>query len=119
MNRIFHPWWKWEEYKFNMWGTVKNRDEWLQKAIEFTGNAKLYGEWMMKVAKEWKYSCEHNLTHKTQNRQAWIGHAAVAMAIQCPEHVVREAWGYLTDEQRDAANAEAQKAIDWWEKNHA
>lgn len=98
-----------------MWGSVKDRKAWLQKAIEFTGDHDLYGSWMMKVADEWPFSCQHNLTKRDTNRKAWIGHAAVAMAIQCPEDIVREAWGYLTQKQQDDANAKAQLAIEYWE----
>lgn len=114
MQEIWHPYWAWEEFHHNMWGEVDSRKEWLKKAIEFTGNDVLYGSWMMRVAKEWKHSCEHNLT-KSAGRKAWIGHAAVAMAMQCPEDIVREAWGYLTKQQQDLANMRAQEAIDYWE----
>ena len=99
-----------------MWGTVRDRKSWLQKAIDFTGNATLYGEWMRRVTDEWRYSCEHNLTKVDTNRKAWIGHAAVALAMQCPEDIVREAWGYLTQEQQDLANMQAQQAIEHWEQ---
>lgn len=112
---IWHPYWSWEEVSHNMWGEVKNKKEWLNKAIEFTGDHNLYGGWMLRVADEWKYSCEHNLTKKDINKKAWIGHAAVAMAIQCPEDIVREAWGYLSKYQQDMANMRAQEAIDYWE----
>jgi hypothetical protein len=112
---IWHPYWLWEELQNNMWGTVQNRKDWLEKAIAFTGDHILYGSWMIKVADMWEYSCEHNLTKLDTNRKAWIGHAAVAMAIKCPEDIVREAWGYLTKEQQDLANNEAQKAIIYWE----
>lgn len=98
-----------------MWGSVKDRKSWLQKAIEFTGNPELYGSWMLQVADQWKYSCEHNLTKMDTNRKAWIGHAAVALAIQCPEDIVREAWGYLSQDQQDRANMKAQEAIEYWE----
>lgn len=116
IKQIYHPYWKWEEVKFNMWGGVSDPDDYLQKAIEFTGNHKLYGKWMRKVTRDWKYSCEHNLT-ATQNRQAWIGHAAVAYAFRCPEDIVRMAWWKLTEKQRILANKEADKAIKYWEKN--
>ena len=98
-----------------MWRRV-NVDEYLQKAIEFTGDHELYGRWMMRVVNEWPIACEHNLTDLTQNRRAWIGHAAVQMAINCPEHVTRAAWGYLTKEQQDLANGVADKAIEYWER---
>ncbi len=87
-------------------------------AIAFTGNAELYGEWMRKVVDQWKLSCEHNLT-KPGDKRAWIGHAAVSMAIGCPEDIVREAWGHLTQEQQIAANAKASEAIEYWKRKNA
>lgn len=98
-----------------MWGKVKNRSLYLDWAIKFTGNAPLYGESMRKVTREWRYSCEHNLSNKTQNRRAWLGHAACAYAFDCPEDIVREAWQHLTQEQRDAADEQAEQAIKEWE----
>lgn len=116
IKRVYHPYWLWEEVQHNMWGKVSNRKQYLQKAICFTGDHVLYGLFMRKVVDEWKYSCEHNLSDKSQNRQAWIGHAACAYAIQCPEDIIREAWGHLTDEQRILANNQADIAIKIWEE---
>lgn len=115
---IWHPYWDLEEFKGNMWGSVSHRKTWLEIAILFTGNHELYGEWMLKVADAWKYSCEHNLT-KSGDKRAWIGHAAVAYAIRCPEDIVREAWGHLTPEQQDLANKKASEAIDYWRAKNA
>lgn len=98
-----------------MWGSVKDRKKYLKTAIQFTGDAALYGRWMLKVADKWTKSCEHNLTDLKQNRQAWIGHAACAFAHGIPEDIVREAWSYLTQEQQDAANQKADEAILYWE----
>jgi hypothetical protein len=114
----WHPYWAWEEVKHNMWGDVSHRKTWLDIVVSFTGNASLYGEWMRRVVHEWPVSCEHSLT-KTGDKRAWMGHAAVALAIGCPEDIVREAWGLLTDEQRKAANEEAAKSIELWRSNHA
>jgi hypothetical protein len=114
-----HPFWLWEEVGHNMWGNVKDKAEWLRRAIEFTGDHRLYGSWMFKVADSWKHSCEHHLTKLETNRKPWIGHAAVALAMQCPEDIVREAWGHLSREQQDAANAQAEAAIAYWEQRYA
>jgi hypothetical protein len=119
INRIYHPFWKWEEVDHNMWGKAENRVEMLDWAIRFTGDHIKYGWYMLRVAKEWTYSCEHNLTNKTQNRKAWIGHAACALASNCPEDVVRSAWGHLTDEQQILANRQAEQVITWWESRYA
>jgi len=115
---IWHPWWLLEEVKANMWGNVSNRKAWIQIAIDFTGNPELYGEWMRRVADVWKHSCEHALT-KSGDKRAWIGHAAVAMALGCPEDIVREAWGHLTEDQQIKANAKATEAIEYWRDKHA
>ena len=112
------PYWEWEEVRFNMWGDVKNKKEWLKYAIRFTGNHKLYGKWMIKVVDQMPKACMHNLSRRGDKR-SWIGHAAVALAIQCPEYIVREAWGLLTDEQRIKANEQATAAIKYWMSKNA
>ena len=119
IKRIYHPWWLWEEVSANMWGSVSNKELYLKTAIEFTGNHELYGAWMGQVVKEWKYSCEHNLSDKSQNRKAWVGHAACAMAFRCPEDIVRTAWGRLAEEKQILANMEAEKAIKKWESTRS
>tara|TARA_Y100000034_G_scaffold95703_1_gene116371 strand:+ start:3990 stop:4304 length:315 start_codon:yes stop_codon:yes gene_type:complete len=100
-----------------MWKKVKagDWDSELQRAVEFTGNDKAYGRAMLKVVKEWKYSCEHNLSNLSQNRRAWVGHAACALEKGLGESVVRSAWGMLTEEQRILANKKADEAIEEWE----
>lgn len=108
----------WEEIKYNMWGRVENRKEYLSKAIEFTGNHKLYGKYMNMVVDNWPNSCLNALTDDKLNQKAWIGHAACALAIQCPEYITREAWGYLSNVQREMANIQAKRAIKRWNKNN-
>ncbi|MDD5358282.1 MAG: hypothetical protein PHX80_03995 [Candidatus Nanoarchaeia archaeon] len=124
MKRMYHPFTEWEDCKAGMYDKVSaiEKNRLLQEAIKFTGNYVEYGAWMVRVAKEWTKACEHNLTDEAQNRRAWIGHAACCMALKCPEYITREAWGFLTDQQREDANAMADKAIELWErgiyKNH-
>lgn len=121
MKRIYHPYHLWEDFQSGMWRTISGNDriEMLRKAIEFTGNAELYGSFMLRVIKEWSVACEHNLTDTSQNRKAWIGHAATCLAIECPEDITCQAWWKLTDQQRDEANEQAQIAIDLWITEHA
>lgn len=115
---VWHPYWLWEETYYNMWGSITERKEWIVRAVDFTGDHELYGSWMLRVLDEWPYSCAHNLTKRDTNRKAWIGHAAVALAIQCPEDIVREAWSQLSREQQTLANAKAQYAIEKWERQN-
>ena len=104
-----------------MWRKVSNReaDELLQKAITFTGDAKLYGSFMRRAVAEWPISCEQNLLEQSLNKQAWIGHAACCIALNCPEYITRKAWWHLTQEQQDAANLEADAALAGWEREYA
>jgi hypothetical protein len=115
IKRVYHPYWVWEESRSPMWGKVDDRKKHLDVAIKFTGDHEAYGAAMYRVLKDWPISCEHNLSDISQNRRAWIGHAACAIQIKCPEDIVREAWHHLTDEQRIKANAAADKAINEWE----
>ena len=114
MKRIWHRYEKWED--LGMWENKPKEieEKLLIEAIDFTGNADLYGSYMMRVVKEYPLACEHNLTAKGINKKAWVGHAACWMAIGCPEHVTRLAWKHLTEEQQDKANNKAQEAIDYW-----
>lgn len=115
LKRIWLPIDTWEEIGFNMWGEVANRRLFLQKAVIFTGNHRLYGRYMQRVTKEWPNSCINALTDYNLNRKAWIGHAACALAFRCPEDITRQAWGLLTNEQRILANRQADRAIQSWE----
>ena len=101
-----------------MWGEIQDQKVCLEKAIKFTGNHNEYGKYMLRVVHEWKFSCENALTDRNLNRRAWVGHAACALALNCPEHITRQAWSFLTDEQRFLANKEADRAIRVWEHNY-
>lgn len=120
MNRIYHRYEIWEDYKAGMWRVARGeeRESLIEKAIAFTGNHIEYGKYMLKVAREWPISCEQNLTDTLQNRKAWIGHAACCMAIGCPEDITRQAWKCLTEKQQCDANDQAQNAIEIWELDH-
>jgi len=121
MDREYFHFEQWEEHHAGMWRKISGeaREDFIRRAISFTGNAKLYGEFMMKVIDRWPVSCSQNLSATNINRQAWIGHAACCLAIGCPEELTRLAWHALTQKQQDDANAQADNAILIWEKKNA
>jgi hypothetical protein len=112
------PYWEWEEVQHSMWSDVQDRKAWLAAAVEFTGDAELYGAWMLRVVDMMPKSCMHNLS-KRGDKRSWIGHAAVALAIKCPEDIVRQAWALLSAEQQARANEKAAQAINYWRSKHA
>lgn len=73
---------------------------------------------MYRAIEEWPNSCEVNLTSRANNRQAWLGHAACCIAIECPEEPTRAAWWTLTQAQRDAGDEAAAEVIREWERRY-
>jgi hypothetical protein len=118
MIRVYHPFWEWED--IGMWRNVSgaDRERLLREAEVFTGNSERYGAAMLRIIDEFPIATLHNLTDENQNRRAWIGHAACYLALECPEDIVREAWGRLTERQRKDANAAADRAISEWQRRH-
>lgn len=116
MKQVYHRYEKWEDFLDGMWRIVPADQErsLLKAAIEFTGNAELYGSYMQKVIDQWPVACEHNLSNSSMNRLAWVGHAATSLAIKCPEYITRQAWSHLNQQQRDEANEKASLAVDMW-----
>jgi hypothetical protein len=113
MKKIYHPYTEWEDFKAGMYDLTSDK-KMLKKAIIFTGNASLYGKWMIKVVDNWPVCCEQNLSDLLLSHNAWIGHAAACMAIKSPEEITRQAWAFLSENQQNEANAMAQKAIKYW-----
>ena len=120
MKQIYHPYTLWEDWKAGMWRKESKEYEIanLPAIIRFTGNHKSYGKYMNLVVNKWFYSCEHNLSNPSINKKAWLGHAACALYKSYPEYLVRQAWGHLTDKQRDLANQQAHNAIETWKKKY-
>lgn len=117
-NQIFVHYELWEDFHAGMWRKLPKEEENLfrTKAIEFTGDYILYGAAMVRVCKEWPNTCLHNLTNPSINKRAFIGHAACALEINCPEYIVRQAWWKLTEGQRILADNQADIAIELWER---
>lgn len=116
IKRVYHPYHLWEEIQYNMWGDVDNNSHALNQVKIFISDHKLYGSYMMRVISEWPISCENAFTDPNLNRKAWVGHSAVALALQIPEDITRKAWFYLEDYERLLANKEAERAIQAWER---
>lgn len=118
ISRVYIPYYAWEETYTSMWRSAEDRKKSLSVAVKFTGDHKKYGKWMFEVVKRWPVSCVHNLSCRGSNRQAWIGHAACALALDLPEDIVRQAWSLLSEDQQNKANKQADNAIELWEQKY-
>jgi len=118
MIRQYVPYWLWEDYLNGMWSKLdKNlEDEMLQKAINFTGDWKKYGEAMGQVIIAWPNTMINSLTNISINRRAFLGHCACSYAFNCPEYITRQAWHLLSLQQQIDADKIAQAHINNYEK---
>lgn len=118
MKQIWTPYWEWEDWLNGMWGTSLTPELHLQQAIEFTGDHVKYGQAMAAVVTAWPRTMLNSLTNPSINKRAFVGHCAVSLALGIPEYITRQAWRELTEEQRQAADAVAQKTIDEWKEKY-
>ena len=119
MERIYHHYELWEDYKNGMYNECKQgRAERVIEAARILGTPEICMEAMKKVVSEWKISTEYNLSNVGVNRKAWLGQAACSCYANIHEDETREAWGIMTEEQRVMANKIAQTIISQWQREH-
>ena len=120
LKRVFRHYSEWEEAKAGMWRrpTGSERDYLIAKCSEFMNDTAQFRAAMLRAISEWPESCEVNFTSRGNNRQAWLGHAACCIAIDCPEEPTRAAWWTLSKAKRDAADEAAAEVIEIWEAKY-
>lgn len=112
MNRIFYPYFLWEDWLNGMYATVDQVQfaAMVQDAVLLlTDTAQLYLE-MTRATNEWKVSASHNMRSGETNHRAWLGQAACCIASRCTEDATRKAWCELTATQQNAANVVADRS---------
>ena len=120
MIRIYHPWQDWEDYRFGFYNNCsgKEKQKFIDLALEMFNSKDLTTENMYRVVTEWVNSCEHNLTNESMNKIAYIGQAACCMYGKVPSTVTMEAWNLLDTETQTQANQIAEEVLQKWIKNH-
>lgn len=121
MQRIYYRYELWEDYKNGMYAECRDgRAERVRQAAAILGNADLCRRAMEKVVSDWVIATEYNLTNAGVNRKAWLGQAACSCWAGIHEDETREAWGIMTDAQRNKANEIAHEIImDWVSKRES
>ena len=120
MKRIFHHYEKCEEYTAGMWRNVtgEERHGFIRASADLMRDPAGFEAAMLRAVKEWRFSCEHNLTARGVNKRAWLGHAGCCLGVNSPEELTRLGWHTLNQAEQDAANAAADRAIAAWESLH-
>jgi len=118
MSRDYKRYDQLEEVKFGMWDDTVNKKEQINKCVKFMMDVPLFGEYMMKVVKDWQFSCANSLTDESLNHKAWIGQAACAYSIGVPNDIVRISWGLMNSEKQKLSNSFAERAIKYWKQNN-
>lgn len=120
MERIYHPWNKWEDYPAGFYNNVSGEEKkrMHEKVIEMFNSEKLTRENMFFVVDNWKFSCEHNLSNASLNQIAYIGQAACCVYAGVPCSVTMEAWSDLSKEVQKRSDEIAIEAIQRWRLNN-
>ena len=119
MKQVFFHYTLWEDFKNGMYDEVKEgREQRVKKAIELLSNPPLLYEQMKRVTQEWKICTEQNFTNPNINHQAFLGQTACNIWAGIKEDETREAWGFLTNDQRYKANKVADSVYDEWERQY-
>lgn len=119
MKQVYYHYTEWEDFQNGMYDEVKEgRQERVQMAVKILSDIDLLYKCMKRVTTEWKYATEQELTNPSINHQAFLGQAACNIHAGIKEDETREAWGYLTNDQRRAANKTADKVDLEWRKEY-
>lgn len=116
MDRIYHSYDKWEDFKFGFYDNVsgKNKEHLIEKVLEMFNDKTITETYMERVILEWKYSCEHNLTNLSLNRIAYIGQAACCIYAGVPNSITMEAWSMLDKRIQKISDSIANATLNKW-----
>jgi len=119
MERIYHRYEYWEDYKAGFYNNISgiNKDLMIKKVVELFSSSELTNQYMNLVIEKWKYSCEHNLTNISLNRIAYLGQSACCLYAGVPSSITMEAWRLVSEENRNNANKIALSIISNYDKN--
>lgn len=113
MERIYHRYELWEDFKAGFYNNVSGelKKKQIQQVVELFSNKELTEKYMQMVIDLWHFSCEHNLTNEAMNRIAYLGQAACCMYAGISSTITMEAWHLVSKENRDIADSIASKLI--------
>jgi hypothetical protein len=112
--QVFHHFSAWEDWRAGMYRCAVVPQE-SERAARMLANPEAFYMAAKMMLRDWPHAAEHNLTNREQNRRAWIGQATACYSQNAPEGATRYAWWLLLIEERERANAVADRVIAEWE----
>jgi len=114
MERIYHPYWLWEDYKSGFYDNQK-KNNYIKDVLFMFNDYGLTISYMNKVLTDWNYSCEQNLTNKSINKIAYIGQAASNLYCGASCYTTMYCWNLLNDDVKLRSDYQAKRVIKKWE----
>jgi hypothetical protein len=116
LKRVYYHYLQREEFDGGMWRVVapEDRDGLTAAAADLMRDPGRFYSAMLRAQRLWPRSCEAALTADPINKRAWLGHAGCCVEVESPEDLTRAAWNTLGQSEQDAANAAADRAIEFW-----
>lgn len=121
VNRIYHPWFRWEDFRHNFYGhiPVDNKVKHDELYADFLRDLERFEKALMIITTEWVYACEHNLTNESLNRIAYLGQAAMALEYNVPSSMSRNGYNLLSEQEQKVADDLAEKYLNMWLEDHS
>lgn len=119
VDRIYHPYWLWEEYKLGFYNNFSNSDfkRLMPEVIKLFSSYADTVFYMNRVINEFKYSCEHNLSNTGMNRIAFLGQCASLLHNGSPSELTMRSWKYVPEEYQKQADSIAESIINNYVEN--
>ena len=118
MERIYHPYDQWEDYKKGMYEVKNASNELENKAVSLLKNIPKLGIVANKVLEKWPIATLENLTNDNCNKIAWLGQASCCYEYGVPEVSTKKAWVRLDEFEQFRSNKIVKQAIDNWLEKH-
>jgi hypothetical protein len=117
INKIYHPFWLWEDYKAGFYKSCSKKDKEEKKHLvsNMFSDYGLTMCYMNKVVNTWFFSCEQFLTNESINKVAYLGQAACCLYGGVPNLITMNVWSSLDDNIRDRSDFLAKRIIKKWE----
>ena len=108
-------WIDWEDYQAGMYD-ARLLDVNVSAAAFLLTDPGGFHESAREMLREWPRSAHQNLHFMWSGRNAWVGQATCCYSVGATAAETRHAWGSLTNQQQDRANAVARLVRAEWAK---